>query len=263
MKTSLRISFFILFIISSFSNSAYAVTPSQRAAINIWLQQQENINPRPLKIISNLKNNTKNYKINIYSYSIDLNNINISASTRNKSNISKYIRILDSTIMFDEIKVINIRQKNNRYYFKLKLKQANADKRRDYKKSKHTILKSKTKVKYLISALINKIKPMGKLNYFCPTSPLKDKPNHVGARVKLIIFSYQIKFSGSYKNIKNVIDQITSNVGYISMHNLKIKTTNKLYSMEADLRFYHLASRLNKLDKSFIFKLVKTDKICQ
>lgn len=263
MKISGYILFFTILQITGINYNAHAITPPQRAAINIWLQQQQNINPRPLKIIYILKSKTKNYKIKINQYSIDSNNVNIAAKTKLKSNIIKYKRILDTTFMFDEIIIKNTKRHNKNYHFDLILKKANIDKRGVYKNSEHKIFKSKTQVKYSIIKLIDKISAMGTLKYFCTSTPLKIKPGYVGARIKLIIFSYNMKFSGSFKNVTKVLGLISNNTNYISMHNLTLTANKKIYDFEVDLRFYQQDSRRNNLDKVFKFEKVKTDKICE
>lgn len=257
--------YFILFgfFQLAITTTAFAITPSQRAAINIWLEQQQDINPRPLKIISNLKNKAKSHNIKINVYHINLNNVKINASTKHKSNISKFKRILDTTFMFDNITIKNTKYRNKKYYFNLHLKKANLDKRGVYKKSSHTIFKSKTQVRYSIVNLIDKIKITGTIKNFCPSIPLKLKPQYIGARIKYIIYSYHLNVHGNFDNTIRILDLISRNTNYISMHNIKLKTDKKEYNLKIDLRFYQQASKHNNLDKTFVYEQVRTDKICE
>ncbi len=258
MKTSAYI--ILLLQITCFSHSAFAVTPSQRAAINIWLQQQQNINPRPINIIATLKNKAQRHNIKITRYNINSNKVEINARSKTKSNIFQYKRILDTTFMFDKISISKRQNKSN--HFKLKLTKANLDNKGEFKKSNHQIYKSNTQVKYSIINLIDSITPWGTLQSFCPSKPLKLKPNYVGARIKLIIFSYHLKFSGTFKKINQVLNLISNNKKYISMHNLILKNNGSTYNLEIDLRFYQEGSRRNNVDKPFIYKKVKSNKIC-
>ncbi|MFV1982681.1 MAG: hypothetical protein ACC657_04005 [Thiohalomonadales bacterium] len=263
MKIPNYILFFILFYIICVSNIAFGITPSQRAAINIWLQQQQNINPRPLPVISTLKNKANINNIRINRYSINSNNVKINAITPIKSNITKYKRMLDTTFMFEEIAITNTKYINKNYHFNLILNKANVENRGVYNNSNQVFLKSKTQVKYLISRLITKMNSTESLNYFCPASPLKTKPKYIGARIKLIIYSYHIKFSGSFKNIINTLSLITDNPNYISIHNLIIAANKKSFKLEFDVRFYQQTSKRNNIDKTFVYEQVKTDKICE
>jgi hypothetical protein len=245
------------------TNLAHAITPSQRAAINIWLQQQQDINPRPLDIILILKKKAHTNKINIIHYSINSKNILINAKTRIKSNIVQYKRILDTTFMFDEIKIKTTKYRNKYYYFSLNLVKVSADKRQTYNKSKHSLFKSKTQIKYLIIDLIKKLNAISALKTFCPDSSLKLKPNHVGARIKLIIYSYKVRFTGSFEQIKKALNRIENNSNYISLHNLTLVANKKSYDLEVHLRFYQQGSRRNNIDKPHVFERVNTDKVCK
>ncbi|VAW95863.1 hypothetical protein MNBD_GAMMA22-1886 [hydrothermal vent metagenome] len=250
-----------LTLFTFYSNTANALS-SKRAAINIWLQQQQDVNPRPLEIISTLTKNAKNYGININHYSINASKVFISAKARTKSDAYQFKRILDTTFMFDESQLTKTKRTQKHFYFSLQLKKSKKDKRETYSKSKHIIFKSKTQIKYAVIKLIKKIKSKGELATFCPTTPLIDKPAYVGSRVKLIIYSYKIKFSGSYTKVKNVIGLLSEHTKYISLHNLSFKKKKSSYNLSADLRFYQQASRRNSLDKAYVFEKLVTDKIC-
>ncbi|MFV2061159.1 MAG: hypothetical protein ACC653_10790 [Gammaproteobacteria bacterium] len=257
------IGFIFLIQLPCLSNVAYAITPSQRAAINIWLQQQQDINPPPLSIIFNLNQKAKQNKIIINHYNIDSKDILINAKTKTKSNIIHYKRILDTTFMFDTISVKTSKYRNKYHYFSLNFKKANIDKRESYNKSKYIIFKSKTQIKYSIINLIEKLKATGTLKSFCPASPLKNKPHYLGARIKLIIYSYKMKFSGSFDKVKKALSYIENSSNYISTHNLTIIVNKNNYDLNVDLRFYQLANRRNSIDKPYVFERVNTDKICE
>ncbi len=260
MKTSIYI--ILLLQITCFSQIANALSPTQQAAINIWLQQQKNLNPRPINIIAALKNKAKLYNITISRYNLNSNKITINARSKNKSNILQYKRILDTTFMFEKILITNTKSQNKNNYFKLNITKANLDNKGEFKKSSHQIYKSNTQVKYSIINLIDKITSMGQLQSLCPSKPLILKPNYVGARIKLIIFSYHLKFSGSFNKTMEVLSLISNNKKYISIHNLILKNNGAKYELEADLRFYQEASRSNNRDKTFAFEKVKSKKIC-
>ncbi len=242
-------------------NTANALS-SKRAATNIWLQQQQNINPRPLEIISALKNEAKNYGIKINRYSINATDILVNAKVRVKSKAYQYKRILNTTFMFDNIELIETKRSKKYFHFNLKLKKAKKDKRESYSKSKHIIFKSKTQVKYAVIDLIKKIKPIGNLITFCQTPALKIKPAYIGSKVKLIIYSYHLRFSGTFSKVIAALSFISNNTKYVSTHNLILKPTKSNYQLDVDLRFYHQGTRRNSLDKAYVFEKVTTDKIC-
>ncbi len=253
--------FLISLVQLTYFNTANALS-SKRAAINIWLQQQQDINPRPLKIISTIKKEAQNFGVKINRYNINATDILISAKVRAKPKAYQLKRILSTTFMFNEIKLTKIKRTEKYFYFNLNLKKAKEDKREIYKKSKHAIFKSKTQVKYAVIDLIKKIKPIGNLTTFCQIPALKIKPAYIASKVKLIIYSYQLKFSGTFSKAKETLSIISNNTKYISTHNLVLNSKKSNYELDVDLRFYHQGTRRNSLDKAYVFEKVTTDKIC-